>query len=675
MSVNTIFLIIISILFSVIITYYQYYYRNNSNDKIIKLLAILRFFSWLTVFLLLINPVLSKKNYETQKIPLPVVLDNSSSIKELKANEISTKIYEEIGNNNSLKDKYNLQFYTIDEELKPLKKLDFTGKSSLLYKAGKNFKNYYRNTAHPVIFITDGNQTSGNDFVYSFNENTTVYPVIAGDTTKVFDIKINQINVNKYAFLKNKFPVEIFLQYNGNKPLSAQLNIANGANTVFKQNINFSKQNSAQVIQVLLNAAQVGVQNYKVEISSLQKEINSKNNTKHFAVEVIDQRTEISLITAIQHPDIGTIKRSIEANAQRKVNVFNINEIKSLEKFSVVVFYQPNATFKNIISQAKNANLNCFYITGKHTDFNFLKNVITDFTFNTNSQNEFYSANYVTDFNLFAQQNISFEQFAPLENKFGNIVANASVNTLLHSQIKNIKTDNPLLCFTENVGNRNAFLFGEGIWKWRMQTFENNNSFTDFDLFLDKIIQYLATKSGKKRLMVSAEKSYNSGEEILINAQYFNKNYELDTNAQLSLQVTNMQEKTIKNFAFIKSSNDFSASFALDKPGKYNYRVLENISSISENGSFEIISFDAENQFVNPDIKRLEQLANKTNGKVFYNNNISNLISLLLNKDIYKPIEKSIYKKTPLIEWKSLLLLLVLLLSAEWLIRKYNGLL
>jgi hypothetical protein len=37
------------------------------------------------------------------------------------------------------------------------------------------------------------NQTSGNDYVYSFDAINKVYPLIVGDTTFLF--KINQLNV------------------------------------------------------------------------------------------------------------------------------------------------------------------------------------------------------------------------------------------------------------------------------------------------------------------------------------------------------------------------------------------------------------------------------------------------------------------------------------------------
>jgi hypothetical protein len=41
---------------------------------------------------------------------------------------------------------------------------------------------------------------------------------------------------------------------------------------------------------------------------------------------------------------------------------------------------------------------------------------------------------------------------------------------------------------------------------------------------MDKTIQYLASSSSKKALVVNHESFYNSGDAIEITAQYFNKN-------------------------------------------------------------------------------------------------------------------------------------------------------
>jgi hypothetical protein len=87
------------------------------------------------------------------------------------------------------------------------------------------------------------------------------------------------------------------------------------------------------------------------------------------------------------------------------------------------------------------------------------------------------------------------------------------------------------------------------------------------------------------------------------------------------------------------------------------------------------LDFEIEKQFVNPDVTRLKQLAENTTGAVYYPDTISGLIENLINNADYKAIQKERIIKQPLIDWIWLLVLLAVSLAAEWLIRKYNGLL
>ena len=80
-------------------------------------------------------------------------------------------------------------------------------------------------------------------------------------------------------------------------------------------------------------------------------------------------------------------------------------------------------------------------------------------------------------------------------------------------------------------------------------------------------------------------------------------------------------------------------------------------------------------QFVNPDLKKLQQLATQTQGQAYMPDQVDALIKSLLENTSYQAIEKAIVKKTPLIDWIWLLVLIAITLAAEWFIRKYNGLL
>ncbi|SNB17886.1 conserved membrane hypothetical protein [Flavobacterium psychrophilum] len=675
MNTNTILLIILSLVTAGGLSFYQYFYKNKNYNKVNFLLALLRFISIFSIILLLINPVISRKTYETSKTPLPIIVDNSQSISELKQEKISKELSQKLLENTQLNDKYDVQLFSFDNDFYTNKPIDYKGKQTNIHKVAQNMKQLYRNQNFPIVLLSDGNQTIGNDYVYSFPQNNQLYPLVLGDTTSFLDIKINQLNVNKYAFLKNKFPVEVFLQYNGDKSINTTFSIQEGNHTIHKQIISFSANNKSQEISVLLNANKVGVHSYKASITTSEIEKNKYNNTKNFAVEIIDQRSEIALISAINHPDLGALKRAIETNVQHKVTLVKPQQIKSLNSYNVLILYQPNIQFKPILEQNKNLQLNTFVITGLSTDYNILNEYQDQLKFRMSNQNENFTAQFNPEFNLFALDNIGFEQFPPLENSFGNINITGNVNTLLQSQIRNINTKNPLLAFAESGIKRNAYLFGENIWKWRLESHVKTKSFEQFDIFIDKIIQFLASNVSKKSLIVTHESFYNSGENIEVSAQFFNKNYEFEENAKLTIQLKNNKTKTTKVYDFLKGNGEYKVNLDGLEAGNYSFTVKENNSKASYSNKFEVLYFEIEKQFVNPDISRLTQLARNTNSKIFYPNQVDKLITELLKKESFPAIQKEIVKKSALIESIWLLILLAITLATEWFIRKYNGML
>ena len=675
MTANTILFLILSLAIAGGLSFFQYYYKAKSKSKINLILAFLRFLSIFGILLLLINPIMSRKTLETVKTPLAIVVDNSSSIVDLKANETTLELYKKLFQNKDLQDKFDVQSYQFDSDFEQSEEFDFKGKQTNLDEVAANLKSIYNKVSFPTILITDGNQTTGNDYVYSFDVNKAVYPLIVGDTTTFLDLKINQLNVNKYAFYKNKFPVEVFLQYSGNKSLNADFHISQGNSILVKQSVSFSSSKRTAIVNVLLPANKIGLQVFKAKIFSKEKEKNIYNNTKNFAVEIIDQKTNVALVSAINHPDIGALKRAIETNAQRKVTIVKPPLINLLKDYSVLIFYQPTTEFKSVFESNKLAGINTFIITGTNTDFNFLNQQQNNLTFKMSAQKEDYLAGFNSQFNLFATENLGFENLPPLQNSFGTVTVKGIVSTLLSSKIRNIDTNAPLLAFAENQGKRSGFLLGENIWKWRLQSKVDNQSFEKFDVFIDKIIQYLASNDSKKSLVVTHENFYNSGEAIDISAQYFNKNYEFDDRARLTISVTNSKTKQTKNYDLLKGTNFFKVNLDGLSAGRYNFSVTELNSKTKYSGQFEILDFDIEKQFVNPDVEKLNQLASLTQGKVHYPNQVETLIKSLLENENYKAIQKEIVIKTPLIDWLWLLVLISISLAAEWFIRKYNGML
>jgi hypothetical protein len=109
-------------------------------------------------------------------------------------------------------------------------------------------------------------------------------------------------------------------------------------------------------------------------------------------------------------------------------------------------------------------------------------------------------------------------------------------------------------------------------------------------------------------------------------------------------------------------------------PGLYTYKILSTDNSISKKGEFEILSSNIETKFFCSNHQFLKELAKTYETQCYSFYNYNNLIDHLLGNDLYNSIDKLEKKSLPLINLKYLLAILLLSLTIEWFLRKYNGL-
>ncbi|MBQ4802454.1 VWA domain-containing protein [Aquimarina sp. MMG015] len=675
MQIQNIGLIIAAGVIAIVIALFQYMYKAKNRNKKNLFFAFLRFLSIFALLILLINPTFRKNTYYIEKPTLVFAVDNSSSIKHLKQDEQVSQFIGRIKDNPELKERFDVKYYSFSDVLKDSLGLTFDEKQTNISEALESLDQIYKNTNAPTVLITDGNQTYGRDYQFSsVNYKQQVYPIVIGDTTVVTDTKIQQLNVNKYAYLKNKFPVEVILTYSGTGNINTSFEIRSGKNIVYSKPVSFSEENNSTVINFTLPASSAGVLKYSARLAPIENEKNVINNKKDFAVEVIDQKTNVLLISDLTHPDLGAIKKSIESNERRSLTISRPSEVKDIEEYQLIILYQPNARFRAVYEKIKTARKNYFTITGSKTDWVFLNKSQNVYRQEITRQTEYYLPRFNPNYGTFLLEDIGFNDYPPLIGTFGEIHMKSSYDVLLQRNIGNIKTGEPLLATIEDNGVREAILFGEGIWRWRAQSYLDNKSFESFDDFFGRLVQYLASNKQKSRLNTISESFYYGNSSIKVKAEYFTKNYEFDRRGNLNIVVKNKDTEASQTIPMLLKNSSYEADLSSFASGNYEYTVVVVGENISRSGSFSILDYDVEQQLLNADVTKLRQVATNTKGTAYFMNQIDGLVSDLIEDQRYQAIQKSKENIVSLIDWKYLLMIIILLLSIEWFMRKYNGL-
>ena len=660
---------------ALIVALFQYIYKMKRNP-INWILATLRFITVFSLILLIVNPKFDNNVIKDLKPTLVVAVDNSESITYLNKDSLSRLAIESILGNSELSEKYNIKIYSFGKKLNQNKSLNFNEKQTNITKAIQDIESIYESQIAPIVLISDGNQTIGTNYGYASKAfKQAVFPLTLGDSIFNTDLKIQQINVNKYAYLNNKFPVEIFCSYSGNKTLSTELTISSDNNIIHKERLEFSPEVSSRIITPLIKTTKVGQQAYQVYLKPIKNEKNKVNNLKYISVETIDELSKVALISTMSHPDIGALKTSIETNEHRLVDLLKPEEfIMSKESYGLVVLYQPNTEFKEVFERTKKMNNNTFIIGGISTQWRFLNEIQSDFYQEVTGQNESFNGNTNLDYMNFNITDYSFISHPPLTTEFGQVSINTQYETLLYKSINGILTNEPLWFTYENNASRNSVLLAENLWKWRMYSFQQNLNFVTFDSFIAKVIQYLDVKNLDNRLILDYQSIYDGGQKLEISAQYFNKNYELDSNADIGITFQNNETGRQVEFPMITDSYSYKLDLSVLDAGSYSFEVKVNKGSHRKSGTIEILKFNIEQQFLNADIDQLRQLSANTNTTIYFDTQVNQLIEQLISENRFYSIQKISKKSVYLVDITFLLFLLFSSLATEWLIRKYNGL-
>lgn len=668
--------ILISLVIALFITLFQYG-QFKRKGGIYLWMALLRFLALFCVILLLCNPKIRSNKVYIEKPLLTILVDNSSSIADLGYDSISRGILDELSQDKTLQQRFDIETLVFDNQLKPLDSLHYESDQTNVFKALKLSSQSNKVNHSAVVLLSDGNQTIGKDYLYALEQDSTtaVYPIVMGDSTTAIDFNIGRINVNKYVYLKNKFPVEIFVNYQSNEPTQTKVSVYEGEGLLKSTVVKFDGNTSTQLVNFEIEATKTGLQSLSVVVQAHPLEKNTLNNSKSFAIEVIDQKSRIAILSTMVHPDLGALKRTIESNSYREVKLFDPTKDQvNLEEFELFILYQPNDRFKAIINQLERDQRNYWLIGGADTQWEFLNTLELGYLKRPEYQLEDVLPLENTSFSMFGVGEMSFENMPPLVHQMGDLDLISTPEILLFQQVAGVATMEPLLMVFEDPNQKRAILSAEGIWRWRTSSYIHTDTNEQFDSYFGNLIQYLSSSKSRKRLEVNHQPYYYENSMSIIRAYYYDKNYRLQPNAQLNIVLNAINSNRCIELPMVNKGGTYEVNLGGLAPSIYDYTVRVASQDLSETGRLQILPFELEKQFVNPNIKKLNQLANKYQGTLYFANQIQELKSHLSSSKSYLPTQKIHQKIVPLIHWKWLLALAVLFLSGEWFLRKYNGL-
>jgi len=499
-------------------------------------------------------------------------------------------------------------------------------------------------------------------------------------------IEVKNVFHNKIAYLGDKFSIQADVQAINSSGANTKLKVQQmgiGGKVIKEQILKINGDDYFSTHNIVLDASTTGNIKYRISIQGINDEMSTTNNYKDIFVEVLDGRQKILILANAPHPDLGAMKSLITTNKNYEVEIkypqendYNINE------FNVVVMHNLPSKENKIVgelAEIKRRNISTLYILGSQTDistYNGLQNVVS---LNGNSEAlENIQAEVNQSFSLFTTSDDlkrKLGQFPPLVAPFGKYSTGATAQNLINQNISKVKTDYPLLSFSNSEGKRSAVLAGEGIWKWRIYDYLQHDTYLITQELINKTIQYLSLKDDKRKFRSESSKNiYKENESIILDAQLYNENYEAINDPEINITITDTDGKEY-NYIMNRTQDFYTLDAGRFAEGNYRYSSRTNLSgnSYEDKGRFSVQSIQLENFDLSGRHGLLRSLSEKYGGKMIYPTEMDALATEIVESNALKPVVFQSSKTQSIMHLRWLFFVLAGLLILEWFIRRYMG--
>ncbi|WP_411275181.1 hypothetical protein [Daejeonella sp.] len=634
---------------------------------------------------LLFAPLIRNVDTTVEKPLIIIAQDNSASILISKTKDFNDKSY--AANLKKLEKElsvdYDVRSFSFGSTVKNGLDLTFNSPVTDISSVFKLIEDQFSNRNIGALIIgSDGIYNRGPNPEYeSKNLKSSIYTVALGDTIAKRDLLISNVNYNNITYLDNQFQVEVTVEAYQAQGSSSVLTVTDKSGLVFSRVVVVNSKEFRLMIPITLLAKNKGIQQYDIRLSPMSNELSVKNNNETIFVEVIDGRQKVLIIANSPHPDLTAIKQSIEVNKNYSVKVSFADEVSKtdIDEAGLLILHQLPSVSNNsqeILKMAAAKPL--FYVLGAQTNVAAFSasQTILGITSTGNAQEAI--ASFEPDFYAFTLSDKNKQRirnFAPLISPFGNYGLKGPGNIMISQQIGKVITKMPMLVFGEDAQRKIAVLAGEGIWRWRLEDFQENNNHEAIDELVGKTVQYLSAREDKRKFRVySAKNAFDENEHVILNAELYNNAFELVNTPDVNISLTNRAGKSY-TFIFSRTTNAYSLDAGVLPAGQYTYNARTELGKDKQtaSGQFVITQQQAEFKQTRANHQLLFSMAQQSGGKMVFPAQVLDIAKLIKANENVKTVSYEDRKYEEPINLKLIFYLMLALLTVEWFSRKRIG--
>jgi uncharacterized membrane protein len=578
-----------------------------------------------------------------------------------------------------------------------------------------------------VILATDGASNVSRDLTATLRElrgrDVPVYTIGVGDTSRPMDAELGRIDLPRRVLVGSRVNIEAFVTLSGYGASKVLMNVREDGRAIKTEEFNL-RGNDTQAVNLEITPSTPGTRRYTVEITPLDGEVTVENNKQEALVEVIEGPLRVLHVEGEPRWELGKIRESLSLNEKNVTLV-------SLQRTGENKFYR-----QGISGQQELAN--GFPKTEEELfAYQGLVLGSVEASFFTSDQLRSieafvarrgggllalggslsfdagkYKGTTIGDLlplTLEGRATDVAESFAPaykpqltgagqahpitrlnedraLSQKTWNDLPPISISEVL----TNVKPGATVLLEGRGTGTGAAARsvpllvqqrYGRGqtlaltatdTWRWRMRMDSKSNA---HETFWRQMLRYLVSGAPMQIEVGTEQDVYVMDDTVRIVADIRDKHYNAVNDAKATVRVTKPSGATLDvplKFTTVNDANIYTGEFKADELGQQRLDLsgTSSIGPVSATSNVLVSDINREFYSASQNSELLKRIAAETGGKYYQAGDVQSLLDDLT------------YRRTPYSErvtkdlWDMPInfMLIIGLLSAEWFLRKREGL-
>lgn len=629
-----------------------------------------------------------------------------------------------------LEEKFKTNLYEFSGTLLNLKSgegLHGEGRSSDL--AGALDETVKRSAGMPlsaVVIATDGVANVPRDLAVTLRElrarDVPVFTVGVGNTARPLDAELVRLNLPRRVLAGSRVNIEALVSLSGYGATKVLMAVREDGRAIKTEEFTL-RGNDTQPIDLEITPAQAGVHRYTVEITPLDGELTVENNKRDTLVDVIEGPARVLYVEGEPRWELGKIRESLQLN-EKNVTLVSLQRTGENKFYRQGIAHQQELmggfpkteeelfAYQGLILGSVEASfftadqlrsIEAFvsrrgggllaiggrlaFDGGKYKGTPVADLLPVTLDGRTTEVAESYAPVYQPHLTGAGQRHpiTRLNEDRALNQKTWNDLPLISISealpgikpgaTALLEARRSMGAGMPIpLLVQQSYGSGQTLAFtATDTWRWRMRMDSKSNA---HETFWRQMLRYLVSNSPLQTEVRAEQDVYAMDDTGRIIADIRDKRFNAVTDALATARITKPSGATVDvplEFTTLNDVNNYTGEFKADELGQHSIELVATSSSIgpvTAKSSYLVSDLNREFYGAAQNVDLLKRIAAETGGKHYALNEVESLLDDL------------VYRRTPYSErvtkdlWDMPInfILIIGLLSAEWFLRKREGL-